>query len=93
VLVLDEPTQGVDVGAKSEIHALMTELAASGVAILMISSELPEVLGMSDRVAVMHGGTVVGTLDRAEATQQKVLALALGHDPAEVAAQGPGGVS
>ncbi len=57
----------------------MTELAGQGVAILMISSELPEVLGMSDRVAVMHNGTIVKILDRAEATQQKVLSLALGH--------------
>ena len=79
VLILDEPTQGIDVGAKSEVHALMTEFAAQGVAILMISSELPEVLGMSDRIAVMCGGTIVATLDRAEATQEKILALALGH--------------
>ena len=79
VLILDEPTQGIDVGAKSEIHLLMTELAKQGVAILMISSELPEIIGMSDRIAVMHGGTVVKILDRSEATQQKVLALALGH--------------
>jgi rhamnose transport system ATP-binding protein len=79
VLVLDEPTQGVDVGAKAEIHRLMSELAGQGLAILMISSDLPEVLGMSDRVAVMRGGRVVGTLDRAEATQENVLALALGH--------------
>src|SRR4030095_16011136 len=79
VLILDEPTQGIDVGAKSEVHALMTELAAQGVAILMISSELPEILGMSDRVAVMCGGTIVATLDRAEATQEHILALALGH--------------
>jgi rhamnose transport system ATP-binding protein len=79
VLILDEPTQGIDVGAKSELHALMTDLASQGVAILMISSELPEILGMSDRVAVMHGGTIVGTLDRSEATQEKILALALGH--------------
>lgn len=79
VLILDEPTQGIDVGAKSEVHALMTELTAQGVAILMISSELPEVLGMSDRIAVMCGGTIVATLDRAEATQEKILALALGH--------------
>ena len=56
LLILDEPTQGIDVGAKSEIHELMMELAAQGVAILMISSELPEILGMSDRIAVMHGG-------------------------------------
>jgi rhamnose transport system ATP-binding protein len=78
VLVLDEPTQGVDVGAKSEIHALMTDLAARGVAILMISSELPEVLGMSDRIAVMRGGTIVDVLERDEADQEKILALALG---------------
>jgi rhamnose transport system ATP-binding protein len=83
VLILDEPTQGIDVGAKSEIHALMTDLAADGVAILMISSELPEILGMSDRVAVMHGGRVVEILDRADATQEKVLALALGHSADE----------
>ena len=84
VLILDEPTQGIDVGAKSEIHALMTELASQGVAILMISSELPEILGMSDRVAVMYGGTICGILNRAEATQQKVLALALGHELSEI---------
>lgn len=83
VLILDEPTQGIDVGAKSEIHALMTELAAQGTAILMISSELPEILGMSDRAAVMYGGTIVGVLDRAEATQPKILALALGHELTE----------
>jgi rhamnose transport system ATP-binding protein len=81
VLILDEPTQGIDVGAKAEIHRLMSELAGRGLAILMISSELPEILGMSDRIAVMHAGTVVGTLDRADATQEKVLALALGHAP------------
>ncbi len=79
VLILDEPTQGIDVGAKSEIHELMMELAEQGAAILMISSELPEILGMSDRVAVMRGGTIRAVLDRAEATQEKVLALALGH--------------
>ena len=79
VLILDEPTQGIDVGAKSEVHGLMTDLAAQGVAILMISSELPEVLGMSDRIAVMCRGTIAATLDRAEATQEKILALALGH--------------
>lgn len=83
ILILDEPTQGIDVGAKSEIHALMMELAGQGVAILMISSELPEILGMSDRIAVMCGGTIVKILDRREATQQKVLALALGHNENE----------
>ena len=90
VLILDEPTQGIDVGAKSEIHSLMVDLAAEGVAVLMISSELPEILGMSDRIAVMYGGTIVDILDRAEAAQQKILALALGHDKTEVAAAGAG---
>ena len=79
VLILDEPTQGIDVGAKSEIHQLMTELAGQGVAILMISSELPEILGMSDRIAVMSGGTIVKILDREEATQDEILSIALGH--------------
>jgi len=82
VLILDEPTQGVDVGAKAEIHRLMGELAARGLAIVMISSELPEILGMSDRIAVMHGGTIVATIDRADATQETLLGLALGHVPA-----------
>jgi rhamnose transport system ATP-binding protein len=79
VLILDEPTQGVDVGAKAEIHRLMGELAGRGLAIIMISSELPEILGMSDRIAVMHEGAVAGVLTREAATQEKVLELALGH--------------
>jgi rhamnose transport system ATP-binding protein len=79
VLVLDEPTQGIDVGAKAEIHRLMGELASQGLAIIMISSDLPEILGMSDRIAVMHAGTIIGQLNRAEATQERVMALALGH--------------
>jgi rhamnose transport system ATP-binding protein len=78
VLILDEPTQGIDIGAKAEIHALIGDLAAQGMAVLMISSELPEILGMSDRVAVMHEGRIVGVVDRAEATQEKILNLALG---------------
>jgi len=76
ILILDEPTRGIDVGAKSEIHRLITELAAQGVAVLMISSELPEVLGMSDRIMVMHEGHVSGFLDRAEADQVKIMSLA-----------------
>ena len=79
VMILDEPTQGIDVGAKAEIHRLMCDLAAQGMAVLMISSELPEVLGMSDRIAVMHAGRIVGELSREEATQERVLAMALGH--------------
>ncbi len=78
VLILDEPTQGIDVGAKSEIHRLMCDLAEAGMAIIMISSELPEILGMSDRIAVMRGGTIAGVLPRNEATQQKIIELALG---------------
>jgi rhamnose transport system ATP-binding protein len=78
LLILDEPTQGIDVGAKAEIHRLMSELAGRGMAILMISSELPEILGMSDRIAVMHAGRIVGIVDRAEATPESVLAMALG---------------
>jgi len=81
VLILDEPTQGVDVGSKSEIHELMENLAERGLAIIMISSELPEILGMSDRIAVMHAGTISGILAREEATQQKILSLALERAP------------
>ena len=79
VLILDEPTQGVDVGSKAEIHSLMADLAERGLAIVMISSELPELLGMSDRIAVMRGGTICGTLDRKDATQQRILAMTLGN--------------
>jgi ABC-type sugar transport system ATPase subunit len=77
VLILDEPTQGVDVGAKAEIHALMQRLVEQGLGILMISSDLPEVLAMSDRIAVMRSGALAGVLSREEATQERVLALAL----------------
>jgi rhamnose transport system ATP-binding protein len=72
ILIMDEPTRGIDVGAKSEIHALMSALAARGFGILMISSELPEVLGMSDRVLVMKNGTLVAEFDRAHATAEAV---------------------
>ena len=78
VLILDEPTQGVDVGSKAEIHALMQDLAERGLAILMISSELPEILSMSDRIAVMHAGTIATVLRREEATAAKIMAAALG---------------
>ncbi len=76
ILILDEPTRGIDVGAKAEIHRLVSELAGQGVAILMISSEMPEVLGMSDRVAVMHEGRITGILDRQDANQVSVMDLA-----------------
>jgi rhamnose transport system ATP-binding protein len=85
VLILDEPTQGVDVGSKAEIHALMQSLAEQGLAIVMISSELPEILGMSDRIGVMHAGTIRHVLDRDDATQSRLLALALDPDAGEPA--------
>jgi inositol transport system ATP-binding protein len=78
VLILDEPTRGIDVGAKSEIHRLMCALAKQGVAIIMISSELPEVMGMSDRMLVMHEGRVAGELARADFNQERIMALASG---------------
>lgn len=83
VLILDEPTQGIDIGTKAEIHALIGHLAAQGMAVLMISSELPEVIGMSDRVAVMRAGKIAGVLERAEATQEAILNLALGDGTAK----------
>ena len=79
LLILDEPTRGIDVGAKAEIHRLMGELAGQGVAILMISSELPEVLGMSDRVLVMREGRIAAEFDRAEATSEAVGAAMMGE--------------
>ena len=81
LLILDEPTRGVDGGAKAEIHRLMSELAGEGVAILMISSELPEVLGMSDRVLVMREGRLVAEFDRAHATSEAVGAAMMGSAP------------
>jgi rhamnose transport system ATP-binding protein len=81
ILILDEPTQGVDVGSKAEIHGLMQTLAERGLAIIMISSEMPEILGMSDRIAVMRAGRIRSVLDRADATQASVLALALDQAP------------
>jgi ABC-type sugar transport system ATPase subunit len=76
ILILDEPTRGIDVGTKAAVHALMSKLAAEGIAILMISSELPEVLGMSDRIIVMHEGQMTGHFTRAEATQEKIILAA-----------------
>ncbi|MGE6630294.1 sugar ABC transporter ATP-binding protein [Bacillus sp. NPDC077027] len=78
VLILDEPTRGVDVGAKREIYNLMNELTDRGVAIVMVSSELPEILGMSDRVLVIHEGAIGGEIDGKEATQERIMTLATG---------------
>ena len=79
ILILDEPTRGIDVGAKSEIHRLMSKLAQEGKAIIMISSEMPEILGMSDRVLVMHEGRVGGVFERKDATQETIMSAATGH--------------
>jgi len=79
VLIMDEPTRGIDVGAKAEVHALMSELALEGIGIIMISSEMPEILGMSDRILVMSEGRVATVLDRAEVTQEKIMAYASGE--------------
>jgi rhamnose transport system ATP-binding protein len=78
VLIVDEPTRGIDVGTKAEVHRLLSQLAAEGVAVLMISSDLPEILGMADRVLVMHEGRIAAELPRAEATEQSVMAAATG---------------
>jgi inositol transport system ATP-binding protein len=85
ILFLDEPTRGIDVGAKAEIHRLMGKLAQEGKAIIMISSELPEVLGMSDRVLVMHEGRVAGVFDRKDATQENIMHAATGMAEAHAA--------
>ena len=82
LLILDEPTRGIDVGTKAEVHRLMSELAGRGLAVLMISSELPEVLGMADRVLVMHEGRLSRELSRAEADEESVIRAATGVEAA-----------
>lgn len=76
ILILDEPTRGIDVGAKAEIHRMISNLAGEGLAVIMISSEMPEILGMSDRVMTIRQGRLSGILDRAEADQVKIMELA-----------------
>ena len=78
VLFLDEPTRGIDVGAKAEIHALMAKLAEEDVAIVFVSSELPEILGMSDRVLVLHAGKITGEFVNDNLTQEEILRCAAG---------------
>ena len=80
LLIVDEPTRGVDVGAKAEIHALLRDLARDGMAIMMISSDLPEVLAMSDRILVMHQGRIAADLPGREATQETVMHYATGQE-------------
>ena len=78
ILILDEPTRGVDIGAKKEIYNIINDLAAKGVAIIMVSSELPEVLGMSDRIMVVREGSVRGIIGKEEANQENIMTLATG---------------
>jgi ribose transport system ATP-binding protein len=78
-IIFDEPTRGIDVGAKQEIYDILRGLADAGVAVLMISSDMEEVIGVSDRIAVMHDGRIAGTLDRPEFSELRVLELAVGH--------------
>jgi rhamnose transport system ATP-binding protein len=78
VFILDEPTRGIDVGAKAEVHQIVDTLARSGIGIILISSDLPEVLAMSDRVLVMREGRQVGLFARAEATEERVIGAAMG---------------
>jgi rhamnose transport system ATP-binding protein len=80
ILILDEPTRGIDIGAKAEVHRIISDLATDGLAIILISSELPEVLAMADRVMVMHEGRVTGTFTRSEASQEAVMYAATGQD-------------
>jgi len=80
VIIFDEPTRGIDIGAKSEIYRLMRALGDAGVAILMISSDMEEVIGTSDRVAVMHKGGIVGILDRDQCSELNILELAVGRE-------------
>lgn len=78
IIIMDEPTRGIDIGAKRDIYDLMNELTNQGVSIIMVSSELPEILGMSDRVMVIHEGGVAGILNRADATAESIMTLATG---------------
>ena len=89
ILLLDEPTRGVDVGAKSEIYRIMTQMARQGVAILMISSELPEVVGMSDRVYVMREGSIAGELQSGDISQESIMTLATGVNDSHLKAVSP----
>ena len=83
ILILDEPTRGIDVGAKYEIYCIINRLVAEGKSVIMISSELPEILGMSDRIYVMNEGRLVGEFDAADATQEKIMSAILKSDNAD----------
>jgi D-xylose transport system ATP-binding protein len=79
IVMLDEPTRGIDVGAKLEVYELINRLTAGGKAVILVSSELPELMGMSDRIIMLHEGQIGGEFARAEFSQEKLLAAAMGH--------------
>jgi rhamnose transport system ATP-binding protein len=83
VLILDEPTRGIDIGAKVEVHRIISELAGSGLGIILISSDLPEILAMSDRILVLHEGRITAEIPRERATQERVMFAATGNAGAE----------
>jgi ABC-type sugar transport system ATPase subunit len=89
LLILDEPTRGIDIGTKSEIHSLIMSLAEQGIAVLVISSDLPEVLAIADRILVMYEGHILGSLSRDEATEEAILRIALGLNTAQPQYQTP----
>jgi rhamnose transport system ATP-binding protein len=89
VLIVDEPTRGIDVATKAEVHRLLVDLARGGVAVLMISSELPEVLRISDRILVMREGRLMAELAHAEASEEEILSAATGQAPAPEASEAP----
>ena len=88
MIIFDEPTRGIDVGAKAEIYEIMNELVANGDTIIMVSSELPEILAMSDRVLVMQGGRIRGEVSRADATQERIMHFATASDEDDGEAEG-----
>ena len=79
VLIIDEPTRGIDVGAKYEIYCILSEIAASGAAVVVISSEMPELIGICDRIYVMHEGKIKGVFNQEDATQESIMTMALSH--------------
>jgi rhamnose transport system ATP-binding protein len=89
LLIVDEPTRGIDVGSKAEVHKLLSQLAADGVAVLMVSSELPEVLGMADRILVMHEGKLTAEIARSDADEEAVMFAATGQAGGTAGAAGP----
>ena len=82
VIILDEPTKGIDIGSKAAVHAFMSELAAQGLSVIMVSSEIPEIIGMADRVIVMREGRIAGRFERAELTAEKLVRAAAGIEEA-----------